>query len=50
MKTIEVCLTPDLLHQYSVVEKVAVVVDVLRASSTMITAFAHGLDRLMPVA
>ncbi|MEM9829341.1 MAG: 2-phosphosulfolactate phosphatase [Bacteroidota bacterium] len=50
MKTTEVCLTPDLLHQYSVVEKVVVVVDVLRASSTMITAFAHGLERLMPVA
>lgn len=50
MKTIEVCLTPELLHQHAVVEKVAVVVDVLRASSTMITAFAHGLDRLMPVA
>jgi len=50
MKTIEVCLTPQLLHQYAVVDKVAVVVDVLRASSTMITAFAHGLNRLMPVA
>ena len=50
MKTIEVCLTPELLRQHSIVEKVAVVVDVLRASSTMITAFAHGLDRLMPVA
>ena len=50
MKTIEVCLTPELLHQHSIVEKVAVVVDVLRASSTMITAFAHGLERLMPVA
>ncbi|MGB3586646.1 MAG: 2-phosphosulfolactate phosphatase [Tunicatimonas sp.] len=50
MKTIEVCLTPELLRQHSIVEKVAVVVDVLRASSTMITAFAHGLNRLMPVA
>ncbi|MEQ9437758.1 MAG: 2-phosphosulfolactate phosphatase [Cyclobacteriaceae bacterium] len=50
MKTIEVCLTPELLKQHSVTEKVVVVVDVLRASSTMVTAFAHGLERLMPVA
>nr|WKN38245.1 2-phosphosulfolactate phosphatase [Tunicatimonas sp. TK19036] len=50
MNTIEVCLTPELLKQHSVAEKVVVVVDVLRASSTMVTAFAHGLERLMPVA
>lgn len=50
MKTIEVCLTPELLRQHSVDEKVVVVVDVLRASSTMVTAFAHGLERVMPVA
>ncbi|MEO1256325.1 MAG: 2-phosphosulfolactate phosphatase, partial [Bacteroidota bacterium] len=33
MKTIEVCLTPDLIHQHDLNEKVVVVVDVFRATS-----------------
>ncbi|HMJ71244.1 MAG TPA: 2-phosphosulfolactate phosphatase [Cyclobacteriaceae bacterium] len=50
MKTIEVCLTPDLMHLYDVSEKTVVVVDILRATSCMVTAFAHGVDCIMPFA
>jgi 2-phosphosulfolactate phosphatase len=50
MKTIEVCLTPDLMHLYDVSDKTVVVVDILRATSCMVTAFAHGVDCIMPFA
>ena len=50
VKTIDVCLTPALLSQHDVREKVVVVVDILRATSTMVTAFAHGMAAIRPVA
>lgn len=50
MKTIDVCLTPDLLHLYSVESKIVVVVDILRATSCMTTALAHGVASIVPVA
>lgn len=48
MKTIEVCLSPDMMHLYDVTNKTVVVVDILRATSCMVTAFAHGVDCIMP--
>ncbi|HZY80854.1 MAG TPA: 2-phosphosulfolactate phosphatase [Cyclobacteriaceae bacterium] len=48
MKTIEVCLSPELMHLYDVSDKTVVVVDILRATSCMVTAFAHGVDCIMP--
>ncbi len=50
MKTIDVCLTPELLHLYSLNDKTVVVVDILRATSCMVTAFAHGAERIVPFA
>lgn len=50
MKTIDVCLSPDLMHLYSVAGKSVVVVDILRATSSMTTAFAHGVESIYPVA
>lgn len=50
MKTIDVCLTPELLHLYSLTDKTVVVVDILRATSCMVTAFAHGAERIVPFA
>lgn len=50
MKTIDVCLSPDLMHLYSVEGKSVVVVDILRATSSMVTGFAHGIDSIYPVA
>lgn len=50
MKTIDVCLSPELMHLYQVQDKTVVVVDILRATSCMTTAFAHGIDSITPFA
>ena len=50
MKTIDVCLSPDLIHLYDVSDKIVVVVDILRATSCMVTALAHGVECIVPVA
>lgn len=50
MKTIDVCLSPELIHLYDVRDKTVVVVDILRATSCMVTAFAHGVESITPVA
>ena len=50
MRTIDVCLSPDLMHLYTVHDKTVVVVDILRATSCMTTAFAHGVKTIKPFA
>lgn len=50
MKTIDVCLSPELMHLYDVRDRTVVVVDILRATSCMVTAFAHGVDHIIPFA
>ncbi|GAB3549674.1 2-phosphosulfolactate phosphatase [Spirosoma fluminis] len=50
MKQIDVCLTPDLLHLHTVENTIVVVADVFRATSCMVTAFAHGVNSIIPVA
>lgn len=50
VKTIDVCLSPDLMHLYNVSDKTVVVVDILRATSCMTTAFAHGINAIKPFA
>ena len=50
MKTIDVCLSPELIHLYEVRDKVVVVVDILRATSCMVTAFAYGVESITPIA
>ncbi|WP_026463967.1 2-phosphosulfolactate phosphatase [Adhaeribacter aquaticus] len=49
MPSLDVCLSPELLHLYELKGKVVVVVDILRATSSMVTAFAHGIERIVPV-
>lgn len=49
-KTIDVCLSPDLMHLYSVHDRTVVVVDIFRATSCMTTAFAHGINSIKPFA
>ncbi len=48
-KKIEVIFTPDLFHHYSSEESVVVVVDILRATSAICTAFENGVDEMIPV-
>lgn len=50
MKTIDVCLSPELMHLYKVEDRTVVVVDILRATSCMVTAFAHGVQSITPFA
>src|SRR6188768_1930193 len=50
MKTIDVCLSPDLMHLYKVHDRTVVVVDILRATSCMTTAFANGITEIAPFA
>ena len=49
MPCLDVCFSPELLHLFDLKGKVAVVVDVLRATSSMVTAFAHGVEKIVPV-
>lgn len=50
MKTIDVCLSPELMHLYPVHDRIVVVVDIFRATSCMTTAFAHGIRSIAPFA
>lgn len=49
MKKIDICLTPDLIHQYDLASTVVVVIDILRATSSIITGIAHGVKAIRPV-
>ncbi len=50
VKTIDICLTPELLPQHDLTHQTVVIVDILRATSSMVTAFAHGIEQIRPVA
>lgn len=43
MKKIDICLSPDLIHQFDLSGTVVVVIDILRATSSITTAIAHGV-------
>jgi len=49
MRTIEVCLTPKLIHQHTLKEKIVVVVDIFRATSCIVTGLANGVESIRPV-
>ncbi|WP_194774272.1 2-phosphosulfolactate phosphatase [Pararhodonellum marinum] len=49
MRKIEICLSPDLIHRYSLENKIVVVVDIFRATSTMVTALGNGVNSILPV-
>ncbi len=44
------CLTPEIVHLYDFSSKISVVTDILRASSTIVTALAYGASEIMPFA
>lgn len=50
MPKIDVCLTPELLPLFKLDDKIVVVIDILRATSCMVTGFAHGISEIKPVA
>ena len=49
MKQVDVCLTPELLHQHQIQNTIVVVADIFRATSCMVTGLAHGLEGIIPV-
>lgn len=49
MNNIEVCITPKLFDQYSLSNKIVVIVDILRATTIITTMFHQGLKKLIPV-
>ncbi len=49
-KRIEVCLTPALLHLYDISNSIVVVIDVLRATSSMVYGIDNGATAIIPVA
>lgn len=48
--TVDVCLSPHLYPVYHKDDSIVVVIDILRATSAMCTAFEHGVDKMIPVA
>lgn len=49
MRKIEVCLTPELIHLHDLSGKIVVVVDIFRATTTMVTALANRVDSILPL-
>jgi len=49
MNSIDVCLAPKLFENYSVENKIVVIVDILRATTIITTMFHNGLEKLIPV-
>lgn len=49
MRTVEVCLSPKLVPCFDLQGKTAVVIDVLRATSAMVTGLAQGVVAIRPV-
>lgn len=49
MPLLDVCFSPELIHLYELKGRVVVVVDILRATSSMVTGLAHGLEKIIPV-
>ena len=48
--TIEVCFSPHSFPLYPHEDSIVVVIDVLRATSSICTALSYGVERILPVA
>ena len=46
---VEVCISPDKYHLYKEYNRIVVVIDVLRATSAICTAFDYGVEKIIPV-
>ncbi len=49
MPKVEVCLSPALIENYDLPDKIAVVVDIVRATSIVCAALENGIDHVLPV-
>jgi 2-phosphosulfolactate phosphatase len=48
MRSVDVCLSPDLINNYDLHSKLVVIVDILRATSCMTTGIACGVGSITP--
>ena len=46
MNQVEICFSPDLIHLHELSGKIVVVVDIFRATSTMVAALANGISSI----
>ena len=49
-RNLEVCLTPAVFRHFENPDAIVVIIDVLRASSAICTAFSNGARSIIPVA
>jgi 2-phosphosulfolactate phosphatase len=49
-KSINICLSPDIIHLYELKDTIVVVTDIFRATSCMVTGLHHGIESITPVA
>jgi 2-phosphosulfolactate phosphatase len=49
-RTIEVCFSPAIYPEFRNDNAIVVIVDILRATSAIVTAFMNGVNRIIPVA
>ena len=49
-RSLEICFTPAIFEAHADSEAIVVVIDVLRATSSICTAFANGVSAIIPVA
>jgi 2-phosphosulfolactate phosphatase len=50
MKSVEVCFSPALYSLYHDEQKTVVIIDVLRATTSICAALAAGAEKILPVA
>lgn len=48
--TVEVCFSPAIYPEFRKDDSIVVIVDILRATSAIVTAFMNGVNRIIPVA
>ena len=46
---VDVCLSPDLIHLFSLKNKVVVIIDIFRATSVICTALNNGISEIVPI-
>ncbi len=46
MRKVEICFSPELIHLHELKGKIVVVVDIFRATSTMISALGNGIEEI----
>ena len=49
MPTIDICFTPEVVNLFDFKDKNVVVIDIFRATTTMVTGLANGLANIIPV-